>query len=163
MWVRGCVGSVGQTLAWVAWVAWVHKILVWVTWVHKILALVAWVEILAWLAWLAWIKKAAWVNALLFNHTLQRTSSIEHYIIVPTEFIKLYSILTLFRVFLIQMKPVCDAFLDLFSNLFSLVFFLNCGYLFCLTCKNNKKTMKEQGLKRQRKTKKQYSIAKKNL
>ena len=45
---------------------------------------------------------------------------------------------TLFRVFLIQVKPLCDAFLDLFSNLFSLVFFLNCGYLFCLTCKNKK-------------------------
>ena len=107
MWVRGCVGGVGQTLAWVAWVAWVHKILVWVTWVtrvawvHKILALVAWVEILAWLAWLARIKKAAWVNVLLFNHTLQKNASysIEHYIIVPTEFIKLYSILTLFSVF----------------------------------------------------------------
>ena len=37
------------------------------------------------------------------------------------------------------MKPVCDAFLDLCSNLFSLVFFKNCGYLFCLTCKNNQK------------------------
>ena len=30
---------------------------------------------------------------------------------------------TLFRIFLIQMKPVCDAFLDLFSDLFSLFFF----------------------------------------
>ena len=50
------------------------------------------------------------------------------------------------------MKPVFDAFLDLFSNLFSLVFFLNYGYLCCLTCKNNKKTMKEQRVKRQRKT-----------
>ena len=37
------------------------------------------------------------------------------------------------------MKPVCDALLDLFSNLFFLVFFKNCGYLFCLICKNNKK------------------------
>ena len=36
---------------------------------------------------------------------------------------------------------MCDTFLDLFSNLFSLVFFffLNCGYLFCLTCKNNQR------------------------
>ena len=70
------------------------------------------------------------------------TSSIKHYIIVPTEFIKLYSILTLFRVFLIQMKPVCDAFLDLFSNLFSLVFFLKCNFLFWLTCKKNQKNYK---------------------
>ena len=41
--------------------------------------------------------------------------------------------------FLIQMKPVYDVLLDLFSNFFSFVFFLNCGYLFCLTCKNNQK------------------------
>ena len=41
--------------------------------------------------------------------------------------------------FLIQMKPVCDAFLDLFSKLFSLIFFLNCDYIFCLTCKSNQK------------------------
>ena len=81
-------------------------------------------------------------------------SSIEHYIIVPTEFIKLYSILTLFRVFLIQMKPVCDAFLDLFSNLFSLVFFLNCGYLFCLTCKNNKKNYERAESEETKKNKK---------
>ena len=61
--------------------------------------------------------------AIYSYSTENTTSSIEHYIIVPTEFIKLYSILTLFRVFLIQMKPVCDAFLDLFSNLFSPMFF----------------------------------------
>ena len=41
--------------------------------------------------------------------------------------------------FLIQMKPVCDAFLDLFLKLFSLIFFLNCDYIFCLTCKSNQK------------------------
>ena len=34
--------------------------------------------------------------------TENTTFSIEHYIIVPTEFIKLYSILTLFRVFLFR-------------------------------------------------------------
>ena len=118
--------------------AWVHKILVWV----------------AWVAIIGVGQKSSMGKCLATESysTENTTSSIEHYIIVPTEFIKLYSILTLFRVFLIQMKPVCDAFLDLFSNLFSLVFFFNCGYLFCLTCKNNKKTMKEQRVKRQRKT-----------
>ena len=39
-----------------------------------------------------------------------------------------------------------------FSNSFSLFFFWNCGYLFCLTYKN-KKAMKEQRVKRQRKKK----------
>ena len=46
-------------------------------------------------------------------------------------------------------RPMCDAFLDLFSNLFSIVFFKNCGYLFCLTCKTMEKTMKEQRVKRE--------------
>ena len=114
----------GSNCAWVAWVAWVHKILAWVTWV-------AWVhKILVWVAWVAIIgvgQKSSMGKCLATESysTENTTSSIEHYIIVPTEFIKLYSILTLFRVFYIQMKPVCDAFLDLFSNLFSLVFFKN--------------------------------------
>ena len=43
--------------------------------------------------------------------------------IVPTELIKLYTILPLFRVFLILINPVCDAFLELFPNLFYLVVF----------------------------------------
>ena len=50
--------------------------------------------------------------AIYSDSTENTTSSIEHYLIVPTQFIKLYSILTLFCVFLIQIKPVCDAFLD---------------------------------------------------
>ena len=70
--------------------------------------------------------------------------------IVPTEFIKLYSILTLFCIFKIQMKPVCGSLFDLFSNLLSLVFFLSYGYLICLTYKNNQNTMKEQSAKRQK-------------
>ena len=48
------------------------------------------------------------------------------------------------------MKPVCGSLFDLFSNLLSLVFFLNCGYLICLTYKNNQNTMKEQSAKRQK-------------
>ena len=70
--------------------------------------------------------------------TENTTSSIEHYIVVPTEFIKLYSILTF------QMKPVCDLFLDLFSNLFSLVLFLKLRLSLLLNMqKKIKKTMKE--------------------
>ena len=124
-WVRGYGGGLGQILAWVAWVAWVHKILAWLTW----LAWLAWVhKILAGVAWVAMVgvgQKSSMCKCLAIepNSTENTTSSIEHYIIVQIEFIKLYSILTLFRVFLIQMKPLCDAFLDLFSNLFSLFFF----------------------------------------
>ena len=48
-----------------------------------------------------------------------------------------FVIFNLFRASLIQMKPVCDAFLDFQicspSNVFQ-----NCDYLFCLTCKNKK-------------------------
>ena len=62
------VDCVGQILTWVAWV----EILVWVAWVQKILAWVPWVHVLAWVAWLALVKRAAWVNVLLFNHTLQK-------------------------------------------------------------------------------------------
>ena len=111
-------------MAWVTWMACV-EILAWVAWVHKILVWVVWVEILAWVAMVGVGQKSSMGKCLAIESysTENNTSSIEHYIIVPTEFIKLYSILTLFRVFLIQMKPVCDAFLDLFSNLFSLVFF----------------------------------------
>ena len=61
------------------------------------------------------------------------------------------------------MKPVFDAFLDLFSNLFSLVFFLSCGYLFRLTCKNNQKDYErpeseesKKNQKNRKKPKKQY-------
>ena len=39
----------------------------------------------------------------------------------------------------------------IFKFLLPRLFFLNCGYLFCLSCKNNTKTMKEQTVKRQRK------------
>ena len=150
-WVRGFVGGLGQILALVAWVAWVPKILVcvarveifaWVGWVHKSLAWVAWVEILV---WVVWIKKVTWVNVLSFNHTLYEkkcvfyrtwyncTNQIQQVLQL------FFVILTLFRASLIQMKPVCNAFLDLFSNLISLVFFKNYGYLFFLTCKNNQK------------------------
>ena len=153
-WVRGFVGGLGQILALVAWIAWVPKILVcvarveifaWVGWVHKSLAWVAWVEILVWVVWLAWIKKVTWVNVLSFNHTLYEkkcvfyrtwyncTNQIQQVLQL------FFVILTLFRASLIQMKPVCNAFLDLFSNLISLVFFKNYGYLFFLTCKNNQK------------------------
>lgn len=60
------------------------------------------------------------------------------------------------------MKPVCGSLFDLFSNLLSLVFFLNCGDLFCLTWKSMKITIKEQREKTERKTKKKsYSMAKK--
>ena len=65
------------------------------------------------------------------------------YIIVPTEFIKLCSIRTLFRAFLIQMKPVWDAFLDLFSNFIS----------FAQHAKTNKETLKEQRVKRDKEKK----------
>ena len=51
------------------------------------------------------------------------------------------------------MKPVCDALLDLFSNFFSFVFFLNCGYLICLTCKNNQKNYERE---ESEETKKKY-------
>ena len=75
-----------------------------------------------------------------------------------------FVILTLFRASLIQMKPVCNAFLDLFSNLISLVFFKNYGYLFFLTCKNNQKNYERAESEQKRKNKKkQYLIAKKNL
>ena len=53
-----------------------------------------------------------------------------------------------------------DIFLDLFSDLLSIVFSLNCGYLFCLTFITMKITMKEQREKRERKTKISYSINK---
>ena len=83
-------------------------------------------------------------------------SSVEYDLIVPTEFSKLYKlflvILNLFRTSFLQMKLVYDAVLDLFSIFFSLDFFKT-----CLTCKNKiqmKKTMNEQRVKRQRKTKK---------
>ena len=39
---------------------------------------------------------------------------------------------------------ILTEFLDLFSDLFSLDFSLNCGYFFCLTCKTMKITVKEQ-------------------
>ena len=42
----------------------------------------------------------------------------------------------------------------IFKFVLPCLLFLNCSYLFCLTCKNNKKTMKEQRVNRQRKTKK---------
>ena len=106
-WVREYGGGVGHILAWVAWVAWVHKILAWLTWlawvawVHKILAWVAWVEILAWVAMAGVGLKSSMGKCLAIESysTENTTSSPEHYIIVPTEFIKLYSILTLFHVF----------------------------------------------------------------
>ena len=56
------------------------------------------------------------------------------------------------------MKPVCDAFLDLFSNLFSLVIFFNCGYLFCLTCKNNQKDYERTESKETKKNKNKKNI-----
>ena len=79
--------------------------------------------------------------AIYSYSTESTTSSIKHYIIAPTEFIIALQHTYFISFFIIQMKPMCDTFLDLFSNLFSLVFFffLNCGYLFCLTCKNNQR------------------------
>ena len=53
---------------------------------------------------------------------------------------------------------MCEVFLALFSNLLSLVFFLNCGDLFCLTWKSMKITIKEQREKTERKTKKKNHI-----
>ena len=72
-----------------------------VAWVHKILAWVAWVEILAWVAMAGVGLKSSMGKCLAIESysTENTTSSPEHYIIVPTEFIKLYSILTLFHVF----------------------------------------------------------------
>ena len=43
--------------------------------------------------------------------------------------------------FLIQMKLVCDAFLDLFSNLFSLVFFFKLWLTLLLNIENNQKKL----------------------
>ena len=88
---------------------------------------------------LAWVRKGALLSCYLiilyrkhyvFYRTLYNCTNRIHQALQHTYFISC---------FLIHMEPVCDAFLDLFSNLFSLVFFFNCGYLFCLTCKNNKK------------------------
>ena len=56
------------------------------------------------------------------------------------------------------MKPVCDAFLDLFSNLLYLVFFLNFGYFFCLTCKNNKKNYEKAEIEETKKNKEKNNI-----
>ena len=80
----------------------------------------------------------------------------KHYVFYRTfyrTYIKLYSIVTLFRVFVIQVKTVCEVFLDLFSNLFSLDFFVNCGYFFCLTFKNNKKNYEKAESKETKKNK----------
>ena len=129
-----------------------------VAWVHKILAWVAWVEILAWvkiLSWVAWFKKTAWVNVLLSNHTLKRTRRLTYIIryncttkrIQPSLQLS-FVIPNLFRASLIQTYMWC---IFRFSFLSSLECFLNCDYLFCLTCKNNKKIMKEHRAKRQRK------------
>ena len=109
------VTCVHKILAWVMWVAWV-EILKWVTWVHRILAWVAWIEILAWVrigapvsCYLIILYRKHYVfYRALYNCTNRIHQALQH---------------TLFRIFLIQMKPVCDAFLDLLSDLFSLFFF----------------------------------------
>ena len=54
-------------------------------------------------------------------------------------------------------------FLDLFSYLFSHVIFFNRVYLFCSTCETMKITLEEQRENTERKSKKSYSVAKRNL
>ena len=131
-------------MAWVTWVAWVHKSLAWV----------AWVEVLM---WMACFKKTAWVNVMLSNHTLKRTRRLTCIIWYNCTTKRIqqslqlsFVIPNLFRASFIQTCMWC---IFRFSNLFSLECFLNCDYLFCLTCKNNKNIMKEQRAKRQRKKK----------
>ena len=94
------------------------------------------------LACLAWVKKAVGVNVLLFNHSIQKTLRLLQNIIQlhQPNSSSSTAYLLYFVFFLIQVKLLCDAFLDLFSNLCSpSSLFLNCGYLSCSTCKNNKK------------------------
>ena len=81
-WVREYGGGVGHILAWLAWLAWVHKILAWVA-----------------MAGVGQKSSMGKCLAIESYSTENTTFSLEHYIIVPTEFIKLYSILTLFHVF----------------------------------------------------------------
>ena len=88
-------------------------------------------------------RKHCFYHRIWYNCTNRIQQSLQLFFVVSN----------LFGVSLIQMKPVCDAFFR-FSNLFSFEFLENCDYLFCLTCKNNKKTMKEQRVRRQRRTKK---------
>ena len=85
-------------------------------------------------------------------------SSVEYHLIVTTKFnssTNLQLFFAIFKLFFLFWSKsnwrVCNAFFDLFSNLFYLAFSQNCDYLFYLTCKTMKITMKEQRVKRQRK------------
>ena len=67
-----------------------------------------------------------------------------------------FVILNLFRFSFIQMKLTCVWCIFWFFKKFSLSSFLNCGYLFCLTRKTVKITMKEQREREERKKNKKY-------
>ena len=157
VWVKFRLGwrvvGVHKTLAWVRKMAWIEFL----AWVHNILARVkmkmAWVEILVWFANSTWVQIPCYLiilyrkHCVLYRMWFNCTNQIQQ----ALQLLLWY--LTYFVLFLSKWNwHMRDAFLDLFSSLYSFVFFLNCGYLFSLKCK----TMKINKRRREKRERKYY-------
>ena len=88
------------------------------------------------------------LNVLLYNHTLWKTLSILKNMIylyhghctsrIQQALRLLFIVVNLFRISFVSMKLICAWCNFRFLKAFSLVFFLNSGYLFCLKCKTSR-------------------------